>query len=522
MPGTADGPEAAELRAENARLREAVERLGLLNEDKDAVIAGLRAQIAEQAEQIARLERLISRNSGNSSMPPSSDDLPGKKPPERRPRQGGRKRQAGQAARGAGGVPGRGTITRTTPIPHFPEGTCGCGGDLAGARDLGVRYSHQVTDLPEARAETIQHDRHEVECACGRAHVADAPPEAAGAPGTVTYGLNFQAWCVFLMVMHHVPVERCADILESMSGTRPSDGWVHALLARAATAVAAANKTIRALIILARVVCGDETPIRSGPGPKTKKKYLQVACTSLLTYYFLGDRDLPSFKDFIYSDLHGTVDRARPVRQLRPLHGVSHQLCTAHLLRDLEDAAQSYPDAIWPGQIAEALRGLIHAANLARDQGLAAVPGEMTAEHLTLFRRGVTVGLSQVRRVPGAKTSSRQPGSCWNACGTAKPTCCGSCPTPPSPRPATRPNATCGPPRPSRRSAAGSARRRPPATGTPSADTPPPPPSTGSPSSPPSATPSPETPGYHPSRQPPELRPKPITQRSSPVTQAKT
>ena len=31
----------------------------------------------------------------------------------------------------------------------------------------------------------------------------------------------------------------------------------------------------------------------------------------------------------------------------------------------------------------------------------------MTAEHLTLFRRGVTVGLSQVRRVPGART--RQP-----------------------------------------------------------------------------------------------------------------
>jgi hypothetical protein len=101
------------------------------------------------------------------------------------------------------------------------------------------------------------------------------PPEAAGAPGTVTYGLNFQAWCVFLRVMHHVPVERCADILESMTGARPSGGWVHALLGRAAWAVAAANTTIRALIILARVVCGDETPPRSGPGPKTKKKYLQ-------------------------------------------------------------------------------------------------------------------------------------------------------------------------------------------------------------------------------------------------------
>ena len=96
-----------------------------------------------------------------------------------------------------------------------------------------MKYSHQVTDLPEARAETTQYDRHDVQCSCGRVHVADAPPQA-GQPGTVTYGLNFQAWCVFLMVMHHVPVERCADILESMSGTRPSDGWVHALLARAA------------------------------------------------------------------------------------------------------------------------------------------------------------------------------------------------------------------------------------------------------------------------------------------------
>ncbi|MGO9218714.1 MAG: IS66 family transposase, partial [Streptosporangiaceae bacterium] len=200
---------------------------------------------------------------------------------------------------------------------------------------------------------------------------------------------------MFLLVMHHVPVERCADILASMSGTRPSDGWVHALLDRAAKAVAAANKTIRALILLARVICGDETPVRAGPGPKTRKKYLQVACTSLLTYYFLGDRDLASFKDFVYSDLHGTVVVHDRYVNYDSFAGISHQLCCQHLLRDLEDAAQAYPDVIWPGQIAEALRGLIHAANLARGQGRAAVPEQMTAEHLTLFRRGVTVGLSQ-------------------------------------------------------------------------------------------------------------------------------
>ena len=293
----------AALRAENAELK--------------AENAELRAQITELAERVARLERLISRNSGNSSMPPSADDLPGKKPPERRPRRGGGRRPGKQP-----GAPGMYLAWHDHPddtIPHFPAGACACGADLAGAEDLGVRYSHQVTDLPEARAQTIQHDRHEVRCACGRVHVADAPPEAAGAPGTVTYGLNFQAWCVFLMVMHHVPVERCADILESMSGVRPSDGWVHTLLDRAARAVAAANTAIRALIVAARVICGDETPIRSGPGPKAKKRYLQVACTDLLTCYFLGDRDLPSFQALRLQRPARHRRRPRPVPELRPL-----------------------------------------------------------------------------------------------------------------------------------------------------------------------------------------------------------
>jgi len=184
---------------------------------------------------------------------------------------------------------------------------------------------------------------------------------------------------------------------------------VHSLLDRAARTVAAANQAIRALIILAGVICGDETPLRVGPGPKTRKKYLQVACTSLLTYYFLGDRDLASFKGFIYSDLHGTVVVHDRYVNYDHFEGISHQLCTAHLLRDIEDAAQSYPDAAWPGQIARELRALIHAANTARDQGLDQVPDDMTAEHLKLFRNAVNVGLSQVSRVPGAK-AKQHPG----------------------------------------------------------------------------------------------------------------
>jgi hypothetical protein len=42
------------------------------------------------------------------------------------------------------------------------------------------------------------------------------------------------------------------------------------MIARATAAVAQANTLIRALIILAHVVCADETPIRAGQGPKTR------------------------------------------------------------------------------------------------------------------------------------------------------------------------------------------------------------------------------------------------------------
>jgi transposase len=374
--------------------------------EQAAAIGELKADLLALADEVRELRRRLGRNSGNSSMAPSADDLPGRTPPKDKPRRAGGKRKPGKQP----GAPG--AYLAWNPRPDktenvFPAGRCACGEDLAAARDLGVRYSHQVTDLPEAKAQTTQHDRHEVACSCGRRHVAGAPPEASGAPGTVTYGLNFQAWCVFLMVMHHVPVERCADIIESMTGTRPSDGWVHALLGRAARAVAAANKTIRALIILARVVCGDETPVRSGPGPKAKKKYLHVACTHLLTYYFLGDRDLASFKNFVYPDLHGTVIVHDRYACYDKFDGVAHQLCAAHILRDLEDAAQSCPGAIWPSQIADALRALIHQANLARARGLDAVPADHAAKDLKLFRHGVLAGLSEVRRIPGA--NEKQP-----------------------------------------------------------------------------------------------------------------
>ena len=122
------------------------------------------------------------------------------------------------------------------------------------------------------------------------------------------------------------------------------------------------------------------------------------------------DRDLATFKAFILADLTGVVVHDRyALYDHSEVGDLVHQLCAQHLLRDLEDAAQTYPDADWPTQIQDALRGLIHHANLARDAGEPAIPAPIADRLISAFRHGVRVGLSEVRRIPGPKSSTKQP-----------------------------------------------------------------------------------------------------------------
>jgi transposase len=92
--------------------------------------------VGELEDRLARLERAVSRNSGNSSMPPSADDLPGKTALQpRKSRGGGKKRQGKQP--GAPGAHLAWSENPNTMVPLFPPGACACGRDLADAADLG-------------------------------------------------------------------------------------------------------------------------------------------------------------------------------------------------------------------------------------------------------------------------------------------------------------------------------------------------------------------------------------------------
>jgi hypothetical protein len=376
-------------------------------------LSALVETVEVQAAELAKLRHLFSRNSANSSMPSSLDDKPGGKAPVKAPR--------GSSGRSRGkqkGAPGSRLEWVEVPdetMPVFPEGSCECGADLSGALDLGVVDRYQRHELPEVAVRVTQFEAHAVACGCGRTHTSGRP--AGAGAGSVGYGPNLKALVVYLLVVQFLPVGRCCDLLESLTGTRPSAGFVHGMLTRAAVALSEVDRAIRTLITLAFVVCFDETPLKTGPatpaeGRKQAKGYLLVACTALYTHYLLGDRSLETFKAFLFADLredavivhdrYATYDCAQ-------LGEFNHQLCLAHILRDLASAAELYPDEAWPTQAADALRELIHRANQARDTGQDALDPQVTAQPLTAFRHAVLLGLSHTHHLgdtrPGARKS---------------------------------------------------------------------------------------------------------------------
>jgi transposase len=391
--------QAARLVAQDEQIAGHGERIAAL----EALVAGLR-------EQLEAALRAASRNSGNSSMPPSADDLPGRRPPAQKERRAAeraeRKRKPGKQP----GSPGA-AMRWARPdevVGHFPQGDCACGRDLAGAADLGVARSYQQQDVPEPRpAVRYQHDLHKTWCACGKVHVADRPAGVPDAPLSV--GPRLSAMAVYLSVFQHVPVERAQFLIADLTGGVLSAGFVHSCLGKAAGLVTDAVRLIRTLIATAPVAGFDETTLRSGPAGE--KKYVHGAFTELYSAFWLGTRGLETMKEAgILPSFAGiaVTDRYKGYYSETWESLAGHQACAAHIIRDFEDCAEAYPGAGWPEQAQRALRGLIHAWHAAREQGLPAIPAA-GRERLELeFRRALTVGLAAVSRVPGPKNKVRQ------------------------------------------------------------------------------------------------------------------
>jgi transposase len=371
--------------------------------DSAAMVALQAQRITELEGHVAQLQRRLSRNSGNSSMPPSSDGtLPGAAVPEPTPKPVAGRRRGRQP-----GTPGA-ALSWTTPdrvVDHRPGGACGgCGTDLHDAAPAGVGRACQVTDVPLLSTTVTEHRMHAVRCGCGRRTVAVAPAEA-DADAACVYGPNLRALAVYLLVVHAVPVQRVGQVITDVTGARPSDGFVHGMLTATAARLAGATRAIRTALGASPVVHFDETPVKVGP--RGQRGYIWVACTARYTLFHLGARSIAAFtawglgphlRGVVVHDNYAVYDSAEAIPD-----PVAHQLCVAHLLRHLTDAAQQHPHATWPPAITEALQALIHAHHTARDAGQPAIPTPIAGPLRTAYTQAVAAGLADLPRQPAGR-----------------------------------------------------------------------------------------------------------------------
>lgn len=208
-------------------------------------------------------------DSKTTHAPPSSDPRP-------KPRS-----QRGKTGKKSGGQPGH-PGHRLEPVKkpdhtvvHEVEHCEKCHQDLRGTEVMG-HTAHQVFDLPKTPLTVTEHVMEHKECDCGEVTVAPAPPEAEQ---PTQYGPRLAGLAVYLHVQHFVPLKRTADIIETLTGSRVSEGWIQNCQQRVSKRLDPFMSAVATCLRAAKAVCCDETGFRF----TGKRFWLHVCCTSLLT-----------------------------------------------------------------------------------------------------------------------------------------------------------------------------------------------------------------------------------------------
>ncbi len=319
--------------------------------------ARLIAANAALAARVAELERRLGKDSSNSSRPPSSDGLG--KPPAPRQRRGGGRRAGKQP-----GAPGAHLAQVGDPdqvVVHRPVVCGGCGGDLTLAPVTGVE-ARQVLDLPEVRLRVTEHRAERRRCACGHITAGVLP---AAARGAACYGPGVRALGAYVGVWQHVPVQRASELLDDGVGAGVSAGWLGGLVAEAAGGLGGFVERVREQLCRAEVAHFDETGARVAG----RLHWVHSASTPLLSWFTVHAKRgvvamdaagvLPGFQGVAVHDGWSPYWRYPTA---------THALCAAHLLRELEAAAE-LPGQGWAAELAEWFTIACAKAADARDSG---------------------------------------------------------------------------------------------------------------------------------------------------------
>jgi len=367
-----------QLEEENGCLKAAVAR-------QEALIQDLTQTLAALSRRVKELENRLSKDSHNSSYPPSSDRFSHVRR-TRSLRERSEKPPGGQKGHQEHHLD---LVETPDDIQVHVLSQCpDCQQDLAACPVVSIER-RQVREVPVPRVVVTEHQAQHKYCpTCQRVQAA-AFPEAVRA--TVQYGPGIQALAVYVNQYHLLPLARTSVLLRDLLGISVSTGSVLAWVQAAAETLVSVEEQIKAALMSEVVKHKDETGAFA-LGENGKQHWFHVTSSLRFTHYhfhrsrgraaLLADGIMPADSSIYVHDCHSPYFTFEQCQ---------HALCGVHLLRELTSIQERYQQP-WAEQMIWLLKTYKTIAAQARASGMSQLPQDwvrlMRACYIGILRQG--------------------------------------------------------------------------------------------------------------------------------------
>jgi transposase len=311
------------------------------NRQLKATVASLKADVASLTDLVHQLLQEIDRlkhlkNSRNSSVPPSKD--------ENRPFKTNSLRKAdGKKPGGQTGHEGNTLKMSETPdslVDHKPTFCNICGNDISN-NPMEISMRRQVVDIPPILPKYIEHRVFKTFCSCGHQTESSFPQ---GINATVSYGPNIEATIAYMHTRQYIPFERMGEYFRDVCNLPISQGAICNILERFAIKAYPAYQLIATKVENSNVVGADET----GAKVNGKTGWFWTWQSKLATFItFSNNRGTATINDNFKNGFENAVLVHDCWRSHFETKVQTHQLCIAHLLRELVFLEEHYKHP-WP------------------------------------------------------------------------------------------------------------------------------------------------------------------------------
>ena len=278
----------------------------------------------ENASLKLQLEQLsVKKTSNNSSLPPSQDIARKNK---------SLREVSGKPVGGQVGHEGTTLLFSKTPTEIedlIPDYCNNCGTSLASA--MGVfAERRQVFDIPPVAISCKEYRQFSKQCPCCNSRQrADFPK---GVTNYVQYGENIQTMAVYNWQYQYLPFKRLQQWFRDIFGLSISKGTLENMIRRVANRMLPSYHQVQQQIAIANCVGADET----GIAVNGKTNWIWVWQNKSLTFLACSTRRGSKTIEALFPKgfLNAVLVSDRWKAQLAT-HAAGHQLCLAHLLRDI-------------------------------------------------------------------------------------------------------------------------------------------------------------------------------------------